>query len=341
MQMHHNLGIVLEVDETPIERVSWWGLLPIALIYGLIFLIPFTVLGCPLFSLFLGEYAVDTFACEIWTSTNATPSIIKSALFCSAIYFTGLVWATRRKSRTLKHSEKTVIFEHGFQSVRFIAAPTDPNYIFKDIAHDVVCKYSDILSASIFISDKLKPKIVGVLSTSKIKIAGNDQWVIRYTLLNTKNSKRVKNRENNTFFSSSTKLAKIALSSLETRLWSEIESQIYRGERVNFGELDISRDYLFHFKNKYLISEIQEVLLEYNDGEFSGWDFSIRLKAELVSIGLQRWNYFNVDMDDIENTHLFLKTLAMIGIPINLNNSYDIGLDEEKVALLKVYANLC
>jgi hypothetical protein len=356
--MHHNLGTVLEIDETPLKRVSWWGLLPIAFICGLIFLIPFmglAVVGCPITYQFLGkEYAEKIFVCEVFTATDSTPTIIKSALFCQTIYFAGLVWATRRKLRTLKYSEKTVIFEHGFHSVRFIASPTDPDYIFKDVAHEVVCKYSDISSACITISDKLNPKIVGraevgLLSTTKLKIAGNDDCIICYTLLNTKNNKRVKNREKYTFFSSSTKLAKMALSSLETRLWSEIESKIHRGERVNFGELHVFKDYLFHvvkefsfigkrdFKNKFLVTEIQEVLLEYDDGEFSGWDFSIRLKAEL---GRKPRHYLNVDMDHVENTHLFLKTLAMIGIPSNLKNIENIGLDEEKVALLKGYANL-
>lgn len=190
---------------------------------------------------------------------------------------------------------------------------------------------------------------MGLLSTTKIKIAGNDDCIVRYTFLDAKNNKRVKNRKKDTFFSSSTKLAKIALSTLETGLWSEIESKINKGERVNFGELHVSKDYLYHvveefsfigkrdFKSKFLISGIQELLLEYDDGEFSGWDFSIRLKAEL---GRKPRHYLNLDMDRVENTHLFLKALVMIGIPINLKNIENIGLDEEKVALLKGYANL-
>ncbi|MEA5480587.1 hypothetical protein VB774_23370 [Pseudanabaena galeata UHCC 0370] len=333
----YDFGSILEVDETPFKRVSYWELLPIALLYGSIWLIPFTLLGCPFFALFLGNYAADTFACRLWTETNAFPSIIKSALFCQTIYFILLVWATWRKSNTLKYAEKTVVCEHGFHSIRFIASPTDPSYIFKDLAHRVVSKYSDFLSSTISISDKLDPKIA-LNTVAQIKIDGNDKLLIRYTLLNNKKSKAFKKNnvglENNTFVSRSRKLAEMALASLETRLWSEIESKICRGEQVNFGKVDVCNDYLYLIKSKskFLIRDIKEVLVECNyDGESNHWDFSIRFK--------EKFNKVSIEMNHVENTHLFLRALDKVGIKIDVNGIYNIGLDPEMVVLLKRYAS--
>lgn len=360
--MRHDLGSVLDADETPFKRVSYWELLPIAFIYGLIWLIPFmglTMVGCPLAYHFIGQEYERIFVCEVFTATDATPVIIKSAIFCQTIYFILLVWAVRRKSRLLKYSEKTVIYERGFCYRRFAAYPTRPEYVFKDLSDEVVFRYEDIESVNLKISDDLNPRItgratVGAVSTPKVKISGGqDQLIIFYNFKKGKRSKEFRCKQSSKYFYSASKsLAKLILSDLEVRHWNEIESKISRGEVVKFGDFHICNNYIGlgsrrQKNNTFPINELKEIELDFCSGaDIETWDFVVRFKAEIEKKRMKFASFvplapnIRMQMGHVDNPHLFLKALAMISIPINLSQIYNIGLDEEVVDLLKGYADL-
>lgn len=363
MRTHPNLGSIVGVEETPIERFSWWSFLPIAIIYGVIWTIPFmglALVGCNLTYVNLGKEFTDRiFACGFMHLDNATPTVIKSVLLCSTVYFLLLTWATRRKMYLPKYSQKTVIYQRGFSYKRLVRYPTAPSYIFKDIADEITCKYDDISSVFMKISTDLNPRItgrgeVGLVSIPETKIAGgSDKLLFIYNFLSEAAcSKEFRSKRSSKFFVSSSKvLARSVLERLEQRSWKEIESKIRKGQVVKFGKFYVCKSYIGlgskrHENNTFPLHEIQEIELAIDGGEVESWDFFVRFKEEFHKKRMKYASFaplapcYHTMMTNVENPHLFLKSLRILGIQVNLSRIYNMGLDEEMVELLKRYAGL-
>jgi len=351
MQLPTSLGSILKSEEIPVTRVTWVSLLLVALLYGFIWAIPFTFLssiGCG-FVFRNKDYAKTIFACEYILTEDLRSTIIKFTLLFSMFYLGGLIWAMQRKSRLPNYSEKTVIYEHGFFNKQFIRNPSHAFYIFQDVENEVICRYQDVAAVNLRISTdptlRRLRQSADIMTRSKVE----DQVLVFYHFSKKLRSKEFRRKQSSDKFSSSSKaLASVVLSKLEERYWPEIKDKIYKGEVVSFGGdygAYVSKSYVAFGPNKkdiFPLHEIQGIVLAIDGGEVDTWDFFVSFKEEAYKHRM-RFAGFNpprdhVQMDRVDNPHLFFKSLATLGIPVNLDQI--IGLDEEWLALLKKYAVL-
>jgi hypothetical protein len=348
MQLPTNLGSILKSEEIPVTRVTWVSLLLVALLYGFIWAIPFTFLsaiGCG-FVFRNKDYAKTIFACEYILTEDLRSTIIKFTLLFSMFYLGGLIWAMQRKSRLPNYSEKTVIYEHGFFNKKFIRNPSHAFYIFQDVENEVICRYQDVAAVNLRISTDPTLRRLSesddIMTRSKVK----DQVLVFYHFSKKLRSKEFRRKQSSDKFSSSSKaLASVVLSKLEEFYWTEIKDKIYRGEEVSFGSAYVSKNYVALGYNKndiFPLHEIQQIGLAIDGGEVDTWDFFVSFKEEAYKHRMRFAPFIypsiHVPIGRVDNPHLFLKSLATLGIPFNLDQT--IGIDKEWLALLKKYADL-
>ena len=260
-------------------------------------------------------------------------------------YLGGLIWAMQRKSRLPNYSEKTVIYEHGFFNKKFIRNPSHAFYIFQDVENEVICRYQDVDSVILRISTdptlRRLSQSADIMTRSKVK----DQVLVFYHFSKKLRSKDFRRKQSSDKFSSSSKaLASVVLSKLEEFYWTEIKDKIYRGEEVSFGSAYVSKNYAALGYNKndiFPLHEIREIVLAIDGGEVDTWDFFVSFKEEAYKHRMRFAPFIypsiHVQIDRVDNPHLFFKSLVTLGIPVNLDY---INLDEEWLALLKKYAGL-
>jgi len=347
MSESNNLGLLLAIEKFPnarkASRLTIW-LLPmfVSLYYQLIAL---PISGFLFFTITIAKGDTPKF------SYGTIISIITFEL----VLLVTLFWATRRKLKLLRHHnvdflvatnpEKVVIFERGFYLIRFMTDPSHVLYMFKDVDHEVLCNYENITSVQILILSltmKIRDQFNNIMQ-------GSDNLGFHYTT-----------KDKSCIFAWSSNLAIKVLDQLDYQYWNEIKSRINRQEIVSFGRFHVNQNYIYlgkksHQKNKFFLLEIKEIAItQYSFSRYESnipdWVLEIRPRPEFEGkwFGISRLGLLPTiqdktreEMGNIENLHLLIKVLAMLGITINFDDleSKNVG-PKEVVKLLKNYSSV-